>query len=262
MKPDLKHLEKMYENSQGLLKYLTLALELEGIEPLIKFADSNNILLAAGHTEASYQEILKYQDYLRSFTHLGNAMKGINHRAVGTLGAGLLIDDLYTEIIGDLLHLAPEMMEIIYKVKPKDKMVLVSDSTALSGLPKGKYQFPNNEITITEEGLVVNEVGRLGGSSFPVLTHLKIIYERLNWPLEELLAMVSINPARLLKIDNELGSIEKGKFADLIVLDKSLNLLNTFLHGKLVYTRGEDLVLTNPKLPKLINNPELLNYYK
>ena len=74
--------------------------------------------------------------------------------------------------------------------------------------------------------------------------------------------MVSINPTRLLKIDNEFGSSEKGKFADLIVLDKSLNLLNTFLHGKLVYTRGEDLVLTNPKLPKLINNPELLNYYK
>ncbi len=261
-KPDLKHLEKMYQASHGLLKYLTMAVELEGTKSLLEFANAHNILVALGHSEASYQDVANNHQYLRAFTHVGNAMKGINHRAVGALGAALLMDDLYVEIIGDVLHLSKGMLEIIYRMKPLDKMVLVSDSTALSGLPAGKYNFPNNEVTITEEGLVVNQVGRLGGSSFPVLTHLKLLHEKLDWPLEELFAMISYNPARLINCFNEIGSIEKNKFANLIVLDQDLDLLKTFHRGELVYKQGQDLILTNPKLPKLINNPELLNYYK
>lgn len=260
--PSLAKFKQMVAVSQGSLKYLTIAVELPETLPILKYAKDNGVLVAVGHSEASYADIIAKADYLSAFTHVGNAMKGIHHRAVGTFGAGLLMDDLWVELIGDGLHLAPETLQIIYRIKPHQKMILVSDFTALAGLPAGQYQLPSNLITISEQGLITNEAGRLGGSSFSVLAQLRYLWQEVKFPLTELIPMATSNPAELLGCSDLRGEIATGKFADLLIVDQALQLQKTIHHGQIVYQAEDKIQLSNAKLEQLLHNPEFLNYYQ
>lgn len=261
-KPNLKLMEIMYKTAAGHLKYLTFAPEIDGCQAIIDFCLQHDITLAAGHTEATYQEITQHLPAIKAMTHLGNAMKGIHHREVGAFGAGLLHHELFTEIIADGLHLSLETLQLIYRLKPLDKLIIISDSTALAGLPAGDYHLPNNTITLTKEGKIVNEIGRISGSSYPVLNGIKVLTQQVNVPLEEAIMMATINPATLLGLQDKIGSLDIDKHADITVLSDQFEVIATYQRGNLVYQQGQPVVTTNPKLKQLLQNPDFLNYYQ
>jgi N-acetylglucosamine-6-phosphate deacetylase len=234
-KPTVKAIENLYEQSGRYLKYITIAPEIVNDKAVFDFLKSKNIVIAAGHTEMSYtrfQEAVK--DGVTVTTHTGNAMRGINHREVGTLGAALLCDKVFCELIADFIHICPEMIKIMFKVKNPDLFVLVSDSIPLAGMPPGVYDMLGCKLTLTDDGRVLTEAGRLAGSSKHVLSGIENLVEKMGIPMETTLKMTGTNPAKLLGIDDKKGSIAIGKDADLVVIDDAYNVIATYVEGELI----------------------------
>lgn len=259
-KPNLGHLKRLIEQSSGYLKMMTLAPELNGNELLIEELIKNDIIVAVGHSEASYKELEKISQKIDVLTHLGNAMSGISHRNMGAFGYGLNTD-IYTELIADSLHIERPMLEIIFKTKSVDKIILISDSIALAGCRKGHYKMANSNLYIDEAGVILNEFDHISGSSFSLLETARNLYSNYNIDLNSLFKMASLNASKLLRVDNKLGSIQVGKIADIIVLDKQFTIIDVYKKGELKFNHNQEKSSQNPKLDDLLLDPEFLNFY-
>jgi N-acetylglucosamine-6-phosphate deacetylase len=257
--PDKIHARKMIEEAQGYLRMVTLAPEVEGNLELIDLFHESGILIGAGHTDATRAQLKSCAGKIDVFTHMGNAMKGIHHREIGTLGTALL-SDVPCEIIADGLHLCRDMLELVFRLKPIDQLILISDSTALAGLPVGQYDLPGGIIYVHEDGLVTNEYGRISGSSRPIVKNIKVLHE-MGISLPDIFRMGSFNPARQFGISDMTGSIGVGKFADLVVLDQDLSVVMTMVEGKIVYRKGQAMKEFNPRTESLLRDPEFRGYY-
>ena len=257
--PNKIHALKMIEEAQGYLRMVTLAPEVEGSLELMDMFHAEGILIGAGHTDATRAQLKLSEGKIDVFTHMGNAMKGIHHREIGTLGTALL-SDVPCEIIADGLHLCRDMLELVFRLKPIDQLILISDSTAMAGLPVGQYDLPGGIIYVHEDGLVTNEYGRISGSSRPIIKNIKVLLE-MGISLSDIFRMGSYNPARQLGISDVTGTIEEGKYADLIVLDDALSVVMTMVQGKIVYRTGQSMLEFNPRTQSLLDNPEFRGYY-
>lgn len=258
--PDFDFAKKTIQLGKGHIKVAMIAPEKKNALEVMKYYKSQGVLVSVGHTQATYQQLQECSDYFDSFTHTGNAMRGIHHREVGTLGSALLMDK-YAEIIADGLHLSEPMMKLMLKNISRDKMILISDSTGLAGLPAGRYELPNRVLIKDESGKLLSERGALSGSAYSAITGFRNLVSNLNVPIEVVSQMASLNPARLLGLEKDYGSIDENKYADLIVLDPQLELLETHYHGNRVYKKG-DPIINNPHLDKMLVHPEFLNAYK
>jgi N-acetylglucosamine-6-phosphate deacetylase len=257
--PDKPHALKMIEEAQGYLRMVTLAPEVEGNLELIELFHESGILIGAGHTDATRAELKRCEGKIDVFTHMGNAMKGIHHREIGTLGTALL-SDVPCEIIADGLHLCRDMLELVFRLKSIDQLILISDSTAMAGLPVGQYDLPGGTIYVHEDGLVTNEYGRISGSSRPIIKNIRVLLE-MGISLPDIFRMGSFNPARQLGISDVTGSIEAGKAADLIVLDERMAVELTMVEGEIVYRKGQAMKEFNPRTESLLSDPEFRGYY-
>jgi len=257
--PDKNHALKMIEEAQGYLRMVTLAPEVEGNLELIDLFHAAGILVGAGHTDATRAELKRCEGKIDVFTHMGNAMKGIHHREIGTLGTALL-SDVPCEIIADGLHLCRDMLELVFRLKPIDQLILISDSTAMAGLPVGQYDLPGGIIYVHEDGLVTNEYGRISGSSRPIVKNIKVLLE-MGISLPDIFRMGSYNPARQLGISDITGSIEAGKLADLVVLVQDLSVALTMVEGNIVYRKGQAMKEYNPRTESLLQDSEFRGYY-
>lgn len=257
--PDKNRALKMIEEAQGYLRMVTLAPEVEGNLELIDLFHDAGILIGAGHTDATRAELKRCEGKIDVFTHMGNAMKSIHHREIGTLGTALL-SDVPCEIIADGLHLCRDMLELVFRLKPIDQLILISDSTAMAGLPVGEYDLPGGIIYVHEDGLVTNEYGRISGSSRPIVKNIKVLLE-MGISLPDIFRMGSYNPARQLGISDVTGTIEAGKSADLVVLDQELSVLLTMVEGDIVYRKGQVMKDYNPRTESLLKDPEFRGYY-
>ena len=257
--PDKDRALAMIKEAQGYLKMVTLAPEVEGNIELMDLFHGAGILVGAGHTDATRAELKRCAGKIDVYTHTGNAMKGIHHREIGTLGTALL-SDVPCEIIADGLHLCRDMLELVFRLKPIDQLILISDSTAMAGLPVGQYDLPGGIIYVHEDGLVTNEYGRISGSSRPIVKNIQVLLE-MGISLPDIFKMGSFNPARQLGISNVTGTIEEGKMADLIVLDEQLSVVLTMVDGEIVYRQGQTMLEFNPRTQSLLSNPEFRGYY-
>ena len=173
-------------------------------------------------------------------THLGNGMQGIHHRDVGALGALLLSEGLYYEVITDLNHICADMLKIMFRLQPYEKFCLISDSNYIAGLPAGTYMRYGREMFADEKGLILNSDGRICGSGKWVLYNIGQLVNHVGVPLEAALRMASINPARFLGIQEKTGSIRSGKRADLMFVDEQFVCHRTYVGGKIVFDRLTD----------------------
>ncbi|MCS7280301.1 MAG: hypothetical protein NZ583_01540 [Desulfobacterota bacterium] len=129
LKPDEKKLEEILEGFYDVVKVITVAPELDGAMRLIKLLTKKGIIVSMGHSEATYTEAEEaYKNGARLITHIFNAMKPFHHRNVGIAGFGLLKRDVYVEVIGDLNHLDIKTIELVFRMKKNDRIILVSDS--------------------------------------------------------------------------------------------------------------------------------------
>lgn len=217
-RPSLTEMKEYIRVSKGSIKIVTVAPEIEGISAFIRFLAEQGIIPSAGHTNADFEQTQKaIEAGVILATHLFNAMRGIAHREPGAAGALLLNDEVYAEVVADGIHLHPSILSLIAKAKPLEKIILVTDATKFYGVRKGASY---------------SREGKLFGSNTELGLALKHMTRFTGIPFEKIVRTVTINPAKLLKIENKKGLLKRGNDADIVILDKELNIKDIFVKGK------------------------------
>lgn len=216
-KPSLTEVQEYIKTSEGNIKIMTVAPEVDGAIDIIHFLSKQNIIPSAGHTNANYDQTQQaVNSGVKLATHLFNAMRGIAHREPGAAGALLLNNDVYTEVVSDGIHLHPSILHLITRVKPIEKIILVTDATKFYGISQGA--------SYTRDG-------KLFGSTTALSLALKNMIQFTGLPFEKVLRMVTVNPAKLLRIEDQKGILKRGSDADVVILDNELNIRDVFFRG-------------------------------
>lgn len=238
-KPSVEVFKKYQDASGDCVRIVTLAPEVEGSTELIKYLVSQNIVASIGHTNATYVDVKKAVEAgATNLTHTYNAMKPLHHREVGTVGSGLLFDELNCECICDGIHVSGPAIQLLHKNKPADKMTLITDAMRAKHMPDGVSEL-GGQVVIVKNGEARLENGTLAGSVLKMNNAVKNVMKFLNLPLEEVVKLASQNPAKNLGVFDQMGSIKEGKRADFVILDKDLNVVQTVRNGKVIYNNKQ-----------------------
>jgi N-acetylglucosamine-6-phosphate deacetylase len=222
---------------------VTLAPETAGAMELIKYCVSEGIVVAIGHTNATAAQIRMAADNgARLSTHLGNGCANMIHRHNNPIWQQLADDRLTPSVIADGLHLLPEEITVIFKVKGAANMILTSDIVFLAGMAPGKYSYLGTDVMLTESGMLMDVRSNcLAGASFPLKKGVETMMSFTGCSLEDAINMASENVARIYNFSDR-GTIENGKRADLILFEmkgNEINIRKTYLKGELVYDSEE-----------------------
>ena len=228
---------KYYQNVSGNnIKQVTLAYEENGKE-LVNYLRDTKVVASLGHTDATCDQALEgVKEGITSFTHTYNAMKPLHHREAGVVGAALLADEAYCEMICDLIHLNKNAIKVLYKAKGKDKLIAITDGIEAKHLPDGEYQLGGQPVYVkNNEARLID--GTLAGSTLLMNKGLNNIKNVLEISLEDTVDMATKNPAINLGIYDSKGSIKEGKDADFTVIDKDFNVYMTICEGNVIYKK-------------------------
>ena len=207
----------------------TFAPEIDGGIELASELTRQGWIASIGHTRASVEVLdAAFSAGARHITHFYNAMTGLHHRDVGVVGWALTNDEVTFDIIADGLHVEPKMLAFAARSKGADKVTLISDSVAPTGLGDGSFAVWGENI-IVENGITRNERGSIAGSVITMLDAFNRL-RSLGFSDAEVVMMASTNPARLLGLEDR-GSIETGKRADLVGLDVDGKVRFTIVNG-------------------------------
>ncbi len=237
LKPDAALFAGWDELSGRAIREVTVAYE-EGGEELLNYCVKHGITCSLGHSDAKGEVVKEaYRKGLRCITHLYNAQRGFAHREVGIVGEALLTDGLRVELIADLIHSSPDAVKFVFKNKKKEDIVLITDSTEGKFLPPGYYELGGQKVKIFD-GVARLMNDTIAGSILSLnkaLRNVKPLAE--GYSLPDLVNLVSLNPAKNLKLDDEIGSIEVGKKADFTIIDDDFNVYMTIVGGKIAYVK-------------------------
>jgi N-acetylglucosamine-6-phosphate deacetylase len=220
--------------NQGAVHLTTLAPEIEGGVELIKALVKQGWVVSIGHTRATISILEQALEAgAHHMTHFMNAMSPLHHRSPGPIGWGLLNDGVTCDVIADGVHVDPLMLRLILRCKTPERISLISDAVAPAGLGDGEYSIWGETITVTE-GRTSNARGSIAGSVITMLDAVRLMLS-LGVAAEDVSRMASSNPARLLGVDRDCGSIEEGKRADLTALDTEGNVRLTLVGGRVAF---------------------------
>jgi N-acetylglucosamine-6-phosphate deacetylase len=196
-------------------------------------------VVAIGHTDATYEQAMEsFAKGVTHATHLYNAMRGFHHREPGVVGAVLDSDGVTAELIADGIHVHPAALRLAVASKGPERICLVTDSILASGMGDGMYRWGDKEIAVRGHRARIRESGILAGS---VLTMNAAIKNMIGWTgvtLNQAVNMASLNPARVLGLDKNIGSIQIGKLANLVVLDQDFQTLDVIFKGESLREKG------------------------
>lgn len=227
IEPDLK----LLDGYEPIIKLITIAPEKKGAKEFIKEMRKHGIKVSIGHSIATYEETKDAYNWgLSHVTHLFNGMVGLHHRRPGIIGAALTTD-MTVELIADLIHLNPVILDMVSKIKDSDKIILVTDSMRANGLEDGTYSLGGQKV-ILKDGEARIETGSLAGSTLTLDRAVKNMYNSTDLDLYTVFKMVTINPARLLDIDHYKGLIKENYDADLTLLDHNLEVKQVYIKGE------------------------------
>lgn len=250
--PDQDFLTPSADNAEAFTKLaaklplvITVAPEIDNAEWLVRTYASRGVRFNAGHSHATFPQVEAAVGWgIRHVDHLFCAM---SDRArlrqaqtypmrAGLMEATLYFDELTTEVIADGKHLAPELLRLAYKVKGPDRLALVTDSMRAVDMPDGEYWFGpegSGERVRKLDGVGVTRDATALASGVMAMDHcVRTMHRAAGVPLPEAVRMASLTPARILGVDAEIGSLEVGKRADLLVLDAELNVKQVYVDGK------------------------------
>jgi len=215
---------------ENAVRMITLAPEIAGGVDLVRELKRRGWVISVGHTRADLQVLEEAREAgARHMTHFMNAMAPLHHRSPGPVAWGLSRDDVTVDVIADGIHLDPFMLRLLLKVKGAHGISLISDAIAAAGKGDGDYQIWGETISV-KNGRTANAAGSIAGSVISMLDAERLLHS-LGVSYVDLARMASLNPARLLGIDRECGSIEAGKRADLVALDPDGNIKLTLIGG-------------------------------
>lgn len=217
----------------GARHMMTLAPELEGGLELVRELTRRGWVASIGHTRAT-PDILDraFAAGARHMTHFFNAMPPLHHRSPGAVGWGLAHEHVTCDVIADGIHVDPLTLRLVLRAKSAERVALISDSVAPTGLGDGSFQLWNEIITV-REGRTQNESGHIAGSVINLGDAVRLM-RGLGVSDEDIALMASRNPARLLKVEDDCGTIEEGKRADLVALDEDYRVRLTIINGRVI----------------------------
>jgi N-acetylglucosamine-6-phosphate deacetylase len=202
------------------VRMITIAPEVAGGVELVRELKKRGWVISIGHTRAGLDVLDQACEAgARHMTHFMNAMAPLHHRSPGPIAWGLSRDDVTVDVIADGIHLDPFMLRLLLKLKGAPGISLISDAIAAAGKGDGDYEIWGETISV-KNGRTANAAGSIAGSVISMLDAVRLLHS-LGVSYVDLARMASSNPARLLGIDRDCGSIEVGKRADLVALDQS-----------------------------------------
>lgn len=234
IKPNIEQFKRYQKAAHGLIKYITIAVENDEDYALTKYCSQNNVVVSIGHSNATYEQAVQaYAHGARSMTHVYNAMTPFTHRANGLVGGALRIRNMYGEIICDGNHSTLAALNNFFTSKGPDYSIMITDSLMCKGFPVGtKFDFGGQEVVIYPDGSAhLVEAGNLAGSTLNVNKGLKILIEDALVPVNYAINACTSNPARCLHVDDRKGTIGVGYDADLVVLDRDYEVVQTYCKG-------------------------------
>jgi N-acetylglucosamine-6-phosphate deacetylase len=219
----------------GVIRLLALAPEFDENLWLIDECVKRGITVSAAHTTANYAQMQRAAEYgITHLTHSFNAMEGLGHRELGTIGAAMSLPQISCELIADNIHVHPAAQKILVEVKTPSGVILVTDAIRAAGLPDGDYMLDERSVHI-ENGAVRLSNGTLAGSVLTMERALKNVCAATRRSLAEMWITSSLNAARAIGISSRKGSLEVGKDADLVLLDESFQVQLTVVQGEIVF---------------------------
>jgi N-acetylglucosamine-6-phosphate deacetylase len=221
----------------GVIRLLALAPEYDENLWLIDECVRRGITVAPAHTTANYEQMQKAAEHgVMHLTHSFNAMQGLGHRELGTVGAAMTLPQISCELIADNIHVHPAAQKILMDVKKPSGVILVTDAIRATGLPEGEYMLDERSIHI-QNGAVRLSDSTLAGSVLTMERALQNVCTATGRSLAELWMMSSLNAARAISVSACKGSLEVGKDADLILLDESFNVNLTVVKGEIAFSK-------------------------
>lgn len=239
-RPDPAEMERMLELSKGWLRLATLAPELPGADLLIRQLVDAGVTVSIGHTDATYEQARRGIELgIRHATHCFNAMPPLLHRAPGPLGAIVEAEEVTGELVGDCIHVLPPAMRVLIRALGPDRTVVVTDAQPAAGLPEGAT-FSFGGLTARVAGGVARlSDGTIAGSVLTMDQALRNLVEQAGVALEDAVAMLTANPARVAGAASRKGQLRPGYDADLVILDRDLRVHATICRGRVAYASGD-----------------------
>lgn len=222
--PEISLFKELNEACNNMIKIITMAPECEGGLEFIKEM-SKTVSVSLGHTTASY-DIAKQAFDLGAtrVTHLFNAMPPFNHREPSIVGAALDNENTFIEIICDGIHIHPSMIRATFKMFGDDRVVLVSDAMMATGMENGTYELGGQKVTMKDRKATLAD-GTIAGSATNLFDCMRKAVS-FGIPLESAIKACTKNPAESINIFSKMGSISTGKVANIVIMDKDLNIKN------------------------------------
>jgi N-acetylglucosamine-6-phosphate deacetylase len=228
--PSAELLDRFLQAAAGNARLLTIAPELLGAAPCIDAARNAGVVVAMGHTDATYEQArAAIARGVRHAVHVYNAMRPFSHRDSGVIGAVLTTTEVTAELIADGVHVEEPAMRLLLQAKGAGCVILVSDGISATGMPDGKYKLGNFEVTVAD-GVCRNSEGKLAGSTLTLDRALRNIVG-LGIPLGDAVRMLTANPAKLLGLEFKKGALRTGADADIVLLDEALQVTNVWARG-------------------------------
>ena len=231
--PDKEEFKKLYEGCNGAIRVVDIAPECDGGDEFIK--EIQPICpVSIAHTDAGYDEAVHAIELgVRHITHLFNAQSGLHHRTPGVVGAAYDVgraNGVRADLICDGFHIHPATLRIAFREMGEDGTVIISDSMKAAGCPDGDYDLGGQPVYV-RDGKALLADGTIAASTSNVYKELKNVIS-FGIPEKQAVKSATINPAKAIRVDDKTGSIEEGKLADILVVDKDYNI-------KLVIVKGE-----------------------
>ena len=228
-KPDILEFRHLCDEFRGVIKLVDLAPEVDGAREFIEQA-SKLCCVSFAHSTADYDQTKASFDWgITHVTHLFNAMNGLKHRAPGAVGAVLDDERICAELICDGFHIHPAVLRIAFRLLGENRTVIISDSMRAAGLADGDFDL-GGQVVHVRDGRALLVDGTIAGSTTNLGQEVKNLIH-FGVPVRQVIKSATINPAKEIGADKEIGSIEAGKRADFVVLDSEFGI-------KLVITKG------------------------
>jgi N-acetylglucosamine-6-phosphate deacetylase len=241
--PDAQAYEQFFTYADDIC-IVTTAPEVKGALDYGKVALEHGIVASIGHSDATYDDVVKALEVGFSLvTHIYSGMSGVRRvnlfRVPGVIESALLFDELMVEMIADGIHLPPSLMKLVIKVKQVNNVILVTDAIRAAGMPDGHYMLggmKEGQPIIVEQGSAKTlDNTSFAGSTATMNTCVRNLMRLVGVSLQNAVTMATVNPAKVLGIDDSKGSVSVGKDADIVIFDADINVLMTMCEGQIVF---------------------------
>ena len=234
-KPDLEEVKAIIEAGEGWIKQITIAPELENAGTIADIFQKHGVAVALGHSNTDFETAsAALHEKFSHVTHTFNAQSSFNHRNPGVIGAVLASENITAELIADKVHVHPGAMKILYRCVGKDRLILITDAMPGAGLSDGTYDLVGHEV-IVKDGYAKLADGTIAGSTARLIDCVANIHQDLHLSLNDALQCATYNPAKFLRLQDSIGSIEPGMKANLILFDDEFNVQLALVQGDIAY---------------------------